>query len=797
LPKVYTEIIVSILDYKKYSSGKNVAMKSVTSVRKNAHAAVIGINKYEDSRIPDLTFARADAEGVYQVLVDPELGRFSPENVTLLLDEKATQRNIRTEIGNALRRRAGKDDLVYIYYAGHGSGEIAIESSYQDGIQKYLVPFDAELDNLFSTGIAMDEIQKFFGRIESKQVIFFIDSCYSGEAGGRTFQNPHYQTRAGLTSEFLDSLAGEGRLVVTACDVNEVSLETPEMRHGLFTYHLIEGLKGAADKDGDRLVTLQELYEYVYDKVSEHARKMGGKMHPIQKGSIRGKIFLTQYETAEDKKAREIHSKAQSCCEESNYDEAYKCWQEILELVPDHEGARQGIERIENIWQEENRKKQQVIREKKRILQELLMKKKLPPPEYERGMRLIGKDIDKLNESEHKIKELLEPLLSGEISVRVYLESLQLLEKPSKPIKSEISVEPEPPTAVTDDEKIPPSLEEPEIPPDTGTPILKWLFVAMAGVIVLLVLLIVFQLSKDVEYEGTVVIEEAHKDIVKSLASSSDGRYIASGGEDGTIRLWESDTKRLENIDSGHKASVSSIAVSHDNLYIAFGGEDGTVHLWDRNTKRVSKFSKQHKGIVHAVAFSPDGRYIASGGEDDFICLWDKEWGGLGRRLPGHKGKVSSVVFSQDREGRYIAAGWEDGTIRLWSRKTGRVKSAFDTHRGGVNSVAFSPDGIHIASGGDDSTVRLWILGSNGGQAKVITKHKGRVNTVTFSHDPEGRYVASGSEDKTIRIWDREINKQLEVFEDQNAIALVAFSKDGRYITSVSADANFNVWKLE
>ena len=87
-------------------------MKNVTSVRRNAHAAVIGINKYEDSRIPDLTFARADAEGVYQVLIDPELGRFSPDNVTLLLDEEATQRNIRTEIGNALRRRAGKDDLV-------------------------------------------------------------------------------------------------------------------------------------------------------------------------------------------------------------------------------------------------------------------------------------------------------------------------------------------------------------------------------------------------------------------------------------------------------------------------------------------------------------------------------------------------------------------------------------------------------------------------------------------------------------------------------------------------------------
>jgi len=67
--------------------------------------------------------------------------------------------------------------------------------------------------------------------------MFFIDSCYSGDAGGRTFQHPLYQKRAVLTNEFLDDLAGEGRMVLTACDVNEVSLEAQKIGHGLFTYH--------------------------------------------------------------------------------------------------------------------------------------------------------------------------------------------------------------------------------------------------------------------------------------------------------------------------------------------------------------------------------------------------------------------------------------------------------------------------------------------------------------------------------------------------------------------------------
>ncbi|MGH7596913.1 MAG: caspase family protein [bacterium] len=283
-------------------------MNPSSDMRQNAHAVIIGINEYQDQKIPNLTFARADAEGVYQILTDPELGRIPPDNVILLLDQEATQRNIRSAIGTKIPKRVGEQDIVYIYFAGHGSPVINPKSRSRDGMEKYLVPTDAELDDLRATGISMDEIQRFFGWIESKQVMFFIDSCYSGEAGGRTFQSPHYKGRHLLSAEFLENLASEGRLVVTACDVNEVSLETPDIGHGLFTHYLIEGLKGVADKDQDGLVTIHELYDYVYEQVSQHARKLGGSMHPIQKGSIKGKIFLTQYETAAQRQAKPLHA---------------------------------------------------------------------------------------------------------------------------------------------------------------------------------------------------------------------------------------------------------------------------------------------------------------------------------------------------------------------------------------------------------------------------------------------------------------------------------------------------------
>jgi len=397
----------------------------MSKFRQNAHAVIIGINKYADPRIVDLAFARADAESIYEVLTDPELGRFLPNNVILLRDEQATQRNIRTAIGTEISRRASEDDLVYIYYAGHGSVEIDPKSMNRDGIETYLVPTDAELDNLFATGIAMEEVQKYFHRIVSKQVLFFIDSCYSGEAGGRTFQNPHYQKRAGLTDEFLDKLSGEGRLVVTACDVNQVSIETKQIGHGLFTYYLIEGLKGAADRDGDGLVTIHELYRYLYDNVSRHARQLGGSMYPIQKGSVKGQIYLTQYETKAQKQANLLNSQASSLFKSEKLDEAYDLWMKVLMFVPNHQEAKQGVDNINQRRTIEQAKKQEILEPRKQIrllLLDLANKGILSDRILSKALDIIATDPTELSGDLIGYYKLLERLNRKQLQVGEFIE---------------------------------------------------------------------------------------------------------------------------------------------------------------------------------------------------------------------------------------------------------------------------------------------------------------------------------------------------------------------------------------
>jgi len=421
-------------------------MSDLNPFRRNAHAVIIGINKYQDEKIPDLKLARADAEAVYQILTDPELGRISPDHIILLLDEQATQRNIRSAIGTKIPHRAGEQDMVLIYYAGHGVPVINPKTRAHDGMEKYLAPADAELDDLRATGIAMDEIQKFFGYIESRQVMFFIDSCYSGEAGGRTFQHPLYQKRAALTNEFLDDLASEGRMVLTACDVNEVSLEIKNLGHGLFTYHLLEGLKGVADKDQDGLVTIHELYDYVYEQVSQQARRMGGSMHPVQKGSLKGKIFLTQYESAAQKQARALHHQAQSSSDAGKFAAAYDLWQQVIKLSPEHESAKLRIAEIDDRRLAEQRKAQEILEQRQAILLNLYHEGKLPSDEFELSLALIEKKENELVALERKTRKLLDDLIDEKISVSSYLKSVGLLRKPAV-FKKPMSAPPAEPSA--------------------------------------------------------------------------------------------------------------------------------------------------------------------------------------------------------------------------------------------------------------------------------------------------------------------------------------------------------------
>ncbi|MFO7958036.1 MAG: caspase family protein [Candidatus Brocadiia bacterium] len=252
--------------------------------RKNIWAVVIGINEY--AHVRPLQYAVNDARAFYRHLVD-HMG-IPEENITLLLDKEAHLSRLRTVLGTQLKSRAGEEDMVILYFAGHGATERDVMSPDGDGLEKYLLPYGADMKDLYASALPMREIQHIFNRIRSQRLVFVVDSCYSGASGGRTISMAGI--RANISDAFMERIAsGKGRVILSASGANEVSQEDDEIGHGVFTYYLLEGLLGPADTDGDGLITVDEAYSYVSRRVPEAT---GQEQNPVKKGSVEGHLVI-------------------------------------------------------------------------------------------------------------------------------------------------------------------------------------------------------------------------------------------------------------------------------------------------------------------------------------------------------------------------------------------------------------------------------------------------------------------------------------------------------------------------
>jgi hypothetical protein len=242
-------------------------------------AVVIGISHYakgdgqSGGQINDLKYADRDAQSMMDFLKSPAGGGVADQDALMLLNEDATTQNVRHALFTFLTKPQEQDTVV-IYIAGHGAPDPL------DSRNLYLITADTKPDDMGGTAFPMWQIQDVFERVlKAKRVITLADTCHSyGFSGLRA--GTGQQRANNLINQYLQRYASKGqRAVITASDISESSFEDAKWGdgHGVFTYYLLRGLKGEADRNHDGTVTAGELFAYLQQSVREAT---DGKQNP-------------------------------------------------------------------------------------------------------------------------------------------------------------------------------------------------------------------------------------------------------------------------------------------------------------------------------------------------------------------------------------------------------------------------------------------------------------------------------------------------------------------------------------
>jgi serine/threonine protein kinase len=241
-----------------------------TSKPRAAVALVIGVGAYKQAdRIAPLRYATRDAKALARLLIDPEICGFPPEQVTVLTQKHARRDKVVHSLSKWLPEQAQGADLALLYFAGHGMVQ-------KVGLREegFLLPYDADPEDVITRGIAMSDVGRWIDGIGAQAVVVCLDCCHAGKVMLRETTTPRDLE---LRPSLIQTIAGKGRFLIASCDAGQKSLEAEELGHGLFTYHLIQGIQGAGDRDGDGKVGIAELFTYVSAAVAKDAQEKFGR----------------------------------------------------------------------------------------------------------------------------------------------------------------------------------------------------------------------------------------------------------------------------------------------------------------------------------------------------------------------------------------------------------------------------------------------------------------------------------------------------------------------------------------